>query len=325
MTGVPQGSSSRGKVYRVLVLDGGGAKGFYTIGVLSEIEAMTGRPLCQCFDLIFGTSTGAIIAALLARGDDVATVRSLYEQHVPTVMKCRSTKDRTKALHTLAYDVFRDERCDVFKTAIGLVATNWNDEQPLIFKTSVSQAYGSRASFVPFFGVKIADAVIASCSAYPFFEIYTITKSNGDVVEVGDGGFCANNPSLYAIADATMTLGYAMEDLRVVSLGVGSYPVPSMWKRAGRVFTNWALMRHVPGSDFLEKVLGTNTGSMEVLHKVLFSNVPTVRISDAFTEPEMATDLLEHDLSKLNRLVQKGRKSFAAKEQTLKTFLEDQT
>ena len=32
-----------------------------------EIEAMLlGRPLCEHFDLIFGTSTGAIIAALLA-------------------------------------------------------------------------------------------------------------------------------------------------------------------------------------------------------------------------------------------------------------------
>jgi patatin-like phospholipase/acyl hydrolase len=50
----------------VLSLDGGGAKGFYTLGVLKEIEAMLGEPLWERFDLIFGTSTGAIIAALLA-------------------------------------------------------------------------------------------------------------------------------------------------------------------------------------------------------------------------------------------------------------------
>lgn len=29
---------------RVLTLDGGGAKGFYTLGVLKEIEAMVGAP-----------------------------------------------------------------------------------------------------------------------------------------------------------------------------------------------------------------------------------------------------------------------------------------
>ena len=49
---------------RVLSLDGGGAKGFYTLGVLKEIEAMVGQPICECFDLIFGTSTGGIIAGL---------------------------------------------------------------------------------------------------------------------------------------------------------------------------------------------------------------------------------------------------------------------
>jgi len=52
-------------LFRVLSLDGGGAKGFYTLGALKEIEGMIGRPLCQRFDLIFGTSTGAIIAALI--------------------------------------------------------------------------------------------------------------------------------------------------------------------------------------------------------------------------------------------------------------------
>jgi len=53
-------------VCRILALDGGGAKGFYTLGVLKEIEAMLGCPLHERFDLVFGTSTGAIIAALIA-------------------------------------------------------------------------------------------------------------------------------------------------------------------------------------------------------------------------------------------------------------------
>src|SRR5579859_7479861 len=93
--------------FRILALDGGGAKGFYTIGVLSEIEAMTGRPTWQSFDLIFGTSTGAIIAALLARGESVATVRALYEKHVPTIMRASDTTCRTRALHQLAHEVFK--------------------------------------------------------------------------------------------------------------------------------------------------------------------------------------------------------------------------
>lgn len=56
---------SESKAFRVLSLDGGGAKGFYTLGALKEIEALVGCRLCEKFDLIYGTSTGAIIGALL--------------------------------------------------------------------------------------------------------------------------------------------------------------------------------------------------------------------------------------------------------------------
>ena len=69
---------------RILSLDGGGAKGFYTLGVLKQLEAIAG-PLHERFDLIFGTSTGAIIAALLALGKPVDEVHRLYRQHVPAV------------------------------------------------------------------------------------------------------------------------------------------------------------------------------------------------------------------------------------------------
>ena len=81
-------------------------------------------------------------------------------------------------------------------------------------------------------------------------------------------------------------------------------------------------MRHVPGSDFLQKVLGTNTFSMDVLRNILFKDVPTIRINNAYPEPVMATDLLEHDLIKLNRLTQKGRLSFAEHEPRLAEFLD---
>jgi len=312
--------------FRILSLDGGGAKGFYTIGVLEEIEKMTGKPIYQSFDIIFGTSTGSIIAALLARGESVQTIRSLYEKYVPEIMKSRNTAKRTLALHRLARVVFEDQRADVFKTYIGIVTTNWKEESPMIFKTSVNQAHGSKGSFEPFFGVPVADAVISSCSAYPFFNRHTVTKGNGDVVELGDGGFCANNPTLYAIADATLALEHAHKDLRVVSIGVGSYPEPSVFKKAGRLFGNLGMLRLVPASGLMQKILGTNTCSMEVLRKILFGkSVPTIRINDAFVDPEMATDLLEHDLMKLNRLVQKGRISFREHEVKLKEFLTQET
>ena len=307
--------------FRILSLDGGGAKGFYTLGILDEIEKNIGRPIHACFDLIFGTSTGSIIAALLARGDTVENILKLYREHVPTIMTPEHPVKRTAALRELAKNIFATTKLQDFKTGVGIVATNWKDERPLVFKNSVAQAHGSQGSFVPFFGCSVADAVIASCSASPFFEPHMITKSNGDVLELADGGFCANNPTLYAIADATLPLKQPRENLRVVSLGVGSYPEPSVWKKARRVLGGWGIIRHSLNTDYLQKILGVNTCSMEVLRNILFKDVPTIRISDAFVEPEMATDLLEHDLQKLNRLVQKGRLSFAAHEEQLHRYV----
>jgi hypothetical protein len=320
-TNTPEAAENPQKPFRVLSLDGGGAKGFYTLGILDEIEKNIGKPLHECFDLIFGTSTGAIIAALLARGDSVEKVLELYKMHVPAIMKPANPGRRTAALCDLASTVFGDTKIQSFKTGIGIVSTNWKDERPLIFKASVAQAHGSVGSFVPFFGCSVADAIIASCSAYPFFETHTITKSNGDVVELADGGFCANNPTLYAIADATLALKQKHQNLQVVSLGVGSYPEPSFWKKVGRIRGGWPLIRHGFNSDFLQKILAVNTCSMEVLRGIMFKDVPTVRISGVFVEPAMATDLLEHNLNKLNRLVQKGRLSFADHESKLKGFL----
>ena len=196
----------RQQPFRILSLDGGGAKGFYTLGILDELEKNAGRRVHESFDLIFGTSTGAIIAALLARGDSVENVLRLYREHVPTIMRSKHANQRSTALRVLAKTIFGDTKVEDFKTGIGIVATNWKDERPLIFKASVSQAHGSKGSFIPFFGCSVADAIIASCSACPFFNTHTVTKSNGDVLELADGGFCANNPTLYAIADATLAL-----------------------------------------------------------------------------------------------------------------------
>jgi patatin-like phospholipase/acyl hydrolase len=81
-------------VCRILSLDGGGAKGFYTLGILRELEGLLGGPLYKRFDLIFGTSTGAIIAALLGLAKSVKEISSLYEEHVPTVMKRKSPSEK---------------------------------------------------------------------------------------------------------------------------------------------------------------------------------------------------------------------------------------
>lgn len=299
---------------RILSLDGGGSKGFYTVGVLKEIEGLVGGPLCERFQLIFGTSTGAIIAALLALGNRVDIIHELYVKYVPAIMRQHTAAGKSAALKNLAESVFKDLDFHAFKTGVGIVATHWEFEKPMIFKTSVAQAHGRHATFVPGFGCKIAEAVQASCSAYPFFNRPILKTRNGERVEVADGGYCANNPTLYAIADAVMALNQTRSNLRVVSLGVGSYPEPKY-----RLHKAW--IRKLVSVRLLQKTLNVNTCSMEQLRQVLFKDVPTIRISETYTKPEMATDLMEFNLKKLDLLYQRGRESFAQHETALKGFL----
>jgi predicted acylesterase/phospholipase RssA len=300
---------------RILSLDGGGAKGFYTLGVLKEIEALVGRPLCQCFDLIFGTSTGGIIAALLALGYRVDEVHRLYKEHVPSIMRQRKPRGKSAALAHLATTVFGDRTFTDVKTGVGIVATRWELEKPMIFKGNVAQAHGRQSTFVPGFGCTIAAAVQASCSAYPFFEKAVLMTGNGDEVTLIDGGYCANNPTLYAIADAAIALKKPLGELRVVSIGVGIYPEPRRWRSR-------FLRRFVVSVQLLQKTLNVNTLSMEQLRTILFKDIRAVRINDTFERPEMATDFMESDLKKLNLLYQRGGESFAKHEAALKELLD---
>lgn len=304
------------KLFRVLSLDGGGAKGFYTLGILREIEAMIGCRLHERFDLIFGTSTGSIITAMLALGKSVPEIIALYQDNVPTVMRNKNPDGRSRALAELATNIFGDAMFTDVMTSVGIVTTKWVLEKPMIFKTDVGQAHGMKGSFTPGFGVKIADAVQASCSAYPYFNRKTVVTSSGDSIELIDGGFCANNPTLYAIADATVALEVPPEDIRVVSLGCGNYPPPPV---------NWWTLDYwkqkTPGVQLLQKTLEINTQSMDQLRVILYKHINTIRISQSFSEPAMATDLFEHDLKKLNILTQRGVQSFAGHEQTLQAFL----
>jgi predicted acylesterase/phospholipase RssA len=301
-------------LFRILSLDGGGAKGFYTLGVLKEIEGMIKSPLYKRFDLIFGTSTGAIIAALIALGYEVDQIHELYKEYVPAIMKARTAKKKSEALEMLANEVFEDKKFDAVKTGIGIVTTKWVIEKPMVFKANIDQAHGRTGTFEPGFGCTISDAVQASCSAYPFFNRKIVTTGSGDKIELIDGGYCANNPTLYAIADAVAAMKKQNTDLRVISVGVGVYPEPKPS----------FIMRHIKklvSVQLLQKTLEINTQSMDQLRTILFKDIQTIRISDTFERPEMATDLLEHNLDKLNLLRQRGRESFASREQDIKKFL----
>jgi len=71
---------------KMLALDGGGIRGVLSLEVLDAIERLLRKELgagpnfvlADYFDYIAGTSTGAVIAAGLARGMTVSELRKLY-------------------------------------------------------------------------------------------------------------------------------------------------------------------------------------------------------------------------------------------------------
>src|SRR5437588_8998479 len=75
---------------RILALDGGGIRGVFSLQILAKIEELFRNErknnqlvLAEVFDLIAGTSTGAIIAAFLSWGLPVRKIEELYEDHSP--------------------------------------------------------------------------------------------------------------------------------------------------------------------------------------------------------------------------------------------------
>ena len=108
---------------------------------------------------------------------------------------------------------------------------------------------------------------------------------------------------------------YEPNDCRVLSVGCGNYPSPKegVLKRIYRSV--------LPTLPILEKTMGINVASMEQLRLILFKAIPTVRINDTFEKPEMATDLFEHDLGRLNILRQRGAESYAGREVDIQGLL----
>src|SRR5215208_3357322 len=92
---------------KLLALDGGGIRGILTLEVLLKMEQLlaeaTGKGekfrLSDFFDYIGGTSTGAIIAAGLARGMSAGELLDFYQQTGPAMFDKAFITNRFKYLY----------------------------------------------------------------------------------------------------------------------------------------------------------------------------------------------------------------------------------
>ena len=300
------------KPFRILSLDGGGSLGVYSLGVLAEIEAMLApQPLHEVFDLIYGTSTGSIIGSLIALNKPVDEIRKHYLKLAPDVMSRWLPGRKSKVLRDQANKVFGSAKFDAFSTDIGIVATNLVDNSPRIFKRGVGQALGRRSTFELGFGCTIADAVVASCAAYPFFRSHCVDTSSG-TSDLVDGGFVANDPALFALADALGPLDQPRSAIRLLSIGTGRFSEKRNLLQ--RLMFKLGVVRT------LTPLLVANASTVPPLRKALFSDINWIRIDDAFPKEQNRTSFTESNVKTLAEIYQLGRKSFGEHELAVRAF-----
>ena len=298
--------------------DGGGAKGFYTLGVLREVENMLRRPALQAFDSIFGTTRRDHRRAYPRWATSVDEIYQLYKKHVPRIMSKKSAHPKSAALGTLSAEVFGDTMCDRIDEDRRrhrydtLGAGDPHDLQSQC-RTGTRPRRHVRA-VLRRFNRRCGTSVLLGLS---LLNIKTVTTAADDKVQLIDGGFCANSPALYAIADAMLAMKVQPEHIRVLSVGVGVYPAPKP-----RPLSKAWLMQFFRCAQLIQKTFEINTQSMEQLRAILFKqHIHSLRINEKFERPEMATDLFEHDLDKLNMLRQRGAETYARHELELQRLL----
>ncbi len=300
--------------FKVLTVDGGGSRGVYSLGVLFELEQKQGKPLVECFDAFFGTSTGAIITSLLSLGYTTEQISKLYFEKIPYIMGAFTRYQRTNRLKAMLNEVLGDKGFDEFKKYTGIVTASVDELRPKVFKSSVTGAHGRTASFAAGFGRPIKEALLASCAAYPLFQPVHI-KGDTSHFELIDGGFTANNPTLFALIDALSAFKIPKDRVRLLNVGTGSFPecLPKSAILSGLFY---AINRR-----FISTILNLNSSTLDTITNLLMKDVNMVRVSETFSEPALKTSLLESDVTKLKRLYERGRQSFGNKEKQIEELL----
>lgn len=284
-----------GRPKRILCLDGGGLRGIVSLGFLAEIEAQLkdrhgagdAFRLNHYFDLIAGTSTGAIIAAALAQG---MTVSMLFEKYMSLGKRVfertlfrqglfRAKYGSSKLIGELQ-EVFGSETLlgdPSVSTGLLIVTKRLDTGSPWPVSNNPRGRYYTDRSSGAVGNAKypLWQVVRASTAAPHYFDPEPIEISERVSGEFVDGGVSPfNNPALQALMYATLD-GYRLgwpkgsEKLLLVSVGTGLQdPAISPAKLAAE-----------NAVKSLASLMGDSAALMETMLQWMSSS-PTARIID---------------------------------------------
>jgi patatin-like phospholipase/acyl hydrolase len=193
----------------ILVLPGGGMRGLTQAVALDFLERESGVRISEGFDLIAGTSTGAILGCGLTASDNngkaiyrAAEMVAFYEQQGPVIFSrslwrrglVRSRYSDAGLLKAL--DVTMGETL-FSHAATEVLVTTYEIEKgkPMVLTRDFSRQDGNP-------DWRLKDVALASASAPTYFPPAKIHSSLGTSLACIDGGLWANNPLVPAIQHA---------------------------------------------------------------------------------------------------------------------------
>ncbi|MEH6609591.1 MAG: patatin-like phospholipase family protein [Halioglobus sp.] len=209
----------------VLSIDGGGSRGVIPTNVLNYMEREQKISIRKEFDFFAGVSTGALVAAFLARDagsmDYLATEGYSSESMTKIFDKSIWDKMLGRLQNQPKYDGI-NKRAYIDKQAKGIRINDIADKHLLILAydfinrelVTFKNNRGDDALYNPLLA-EICDAATAAPTMYP--PVSTTAPKRRWLV---DGAIATNDPSQCAISEA-LAMGHVLEDVWMVSLGTG--------------------------------------------------------------------------------------------------------
>ena len=275
---------------RILALDGGGLKGLFTAKLLADLEIHLGIRVADYFDLITGTSTGAIIALGLGLGLPTDEILSFYREKGPEIFDAPGlgfvrAKYSSEPLKKALSEVFGERTLGESRTPLVIPAFNIQRREVKLFKTRHS------SRFLKDWKMKAVDVAMASAAAPTYLPSFV----DDSLIQYVDGGVWANNPAMVGVVEALGVLGYARTEISVLSIGTTREIVRMDAMRKNGGMADWALK----ASDIF---IGADSSATDAMVEVLLRDHPDedaeryVRINPEVAEGEFKLDRLSEAL-----------------------------
>lgn len=214
---------------RILSIDGGGVLGIIPLTVLKKIEERLGKPLYEVFDLITGSSIGAVIGGALCSGE--ISCNKLHSTMVTDFQKIFKKRIRIPVLQPKYSKKAIKQSLDAQLSGLKM-----NQCKTKFFCTSINYIDG-RTHFFKSWEDKdgqldLTAAIIRSVSA-PLYFGKEVDKVNKNVwIDGGCGDM--NDPSMQAYMEARRQNWLQNEKVHIISLGCGQTPLGVPFEKSSK-------------------------------------------------------------------------------------------